>query len=156
MDIPSRGFPRGAVRVSDAERDAAVAELSQHYQVGRLTAEEFSDRSAQAFAAKTGDQLHALFDDLPPVATWPPSDQAAPVRPAAPVSTRPRRRLGPGRTVAACIIGYILAGDIASAAVNVASHDWSDALGSVVPALIFGLILLALIRPLLPNRRRYY
>lgn len=154
MDIPSRGFPRGAVRVSDAERDAAVAELSQHYQVGRLTAEEFSDRSAQAFAAKTGDQLHALFDDLPPVTTWPPSGQAVPVRPAAPLDARPPRRLGPGRTVAVCIIGYMLAGDIVSALVNAASHDWSDALGAMVPALVFGVIILALLRPLLQPRRR--
>src|SRR5579863_10081526 len=93
MDIPARGFPRGAIRVSDAERDAAVAELSQHYQAGRLTAEEFSERSGQAFEAKTGDQLHALFDDLPSPTRAQPALVPQPVPPV-PQSRRP---LGPGR-----------------------------------------------------------
>ena len=48
METPARGFPRGPIRVSDAERDAAVAELSQHYQTGRLTVDEFNDRSGRA------------------------------------------------------------------------------------------------------------
>ena len=52
VDTPGRDFPQGAIRVSDAERDASVAELSQHYQQGRLTAVEFDERSGQAFAAK--------------------------------------------------------------------------------------------------------
>ena len=154
MDIPSRGFPRGAIRVSDAERDAAVAELSQHYQAGRLTAEEFSDRSAQAFAAKTGEQLHALFDDLPPLSPWSPPGHAVPAMPAAPLGTRPHRQLGPGRTVAACVIGYLLAGDLGSAMVNAASGDWGDAFGTVIPALVFTMILLAILRPLFQHRHR--
>ena len=154
MDIPSRGFPRGAIRVSDAERDAAVAELSQHYQAGRLTAEEFSDRSAQAFAAKTGDQLHALFDDLPPLTAWPSPGQVVPATPAALRGTRPPRRLGPGRTVAACFVGYLLAGDLGGATINAASGDWGDAFGTVIPAIVFTVILLVLLRPLWEHRHR--
>ena len=30
-------FPAGDLRVSDADRDRAVSELSEHFQVGRLT-----------------------------------------------------------------------------------------------------------------------
>jgi hypothetical protein len=60
------GYPAGDLRVSDAERDSAVSELSEHFQAGRLTLDEFQDRSAQALAARTGRQLRGLFVDLPP------------------------------------------------------------------------------------------
>jgi DUF1707 SHOCT-like domain len=149
MDIPARGFPRGAIRVSDAERDAAVAELSQHYQAGRLTAEEFSERSGQAFEAKTGDQLHALFDDLP---SPTPALPARVTQPAPPVP-QPRRRLGPGRTVALVIVGYLLVGNVIGA---VAGGNWDigSILGALVPAAVFGAIFLAILRPVLPLRPR--
>jgi uncharacterized protein DUF1707 len=154
METPARGFPRGAIRVSDAERDAAVAELSQHYQAGRLTADEFSDRSGRALEAKTGDQLHALFDDLPPVAAGsPPLEEAGPVTTIAPAAVQPPRRLGPGRTVAIFIVGYVLAGNLISALVSTTSADWSSAVGAIIPVLIFGLIFLRLIRPLRHRRR---
>jgi hypothetical protein len=149
MDIPARGFPRGAIRVSDAERDAAVAELSQHYQVGRLTAEEFSERSAQAFAAKTGDQLHALFDDLPPVTTAQP----VPVTSTGPLDPRLRHHLGPGRTVALVIVGYLLVGNVIGAVAG-ATADWGSVIGALVPTIIFGAIFLAILRPALPRHRR--
>ncbi len=149
MDIPARGFPRGVIRVSDAERDAAVAELSQHYQAGRLTAEEFSERSGQAFAAMTGDQLHALFDDLPPVT----SRQPVPVPQADPPVPRARRELGPGRTVALCIVAYLLVGNAISALVA-GTPDLGSVLGALMPTVIFGAIFLAILRPVLPRHRR--
>ena len=66
MEHDPRGFfPPGDLRVSDAERDLAVSELSRAFQAGRLTAEEFNDRSEQAFAARTGNELVALLADLP-------------------------------------------------------------------------------------------
>jgi len=66
MEQDPRGlFPPGDLRVSDEERDLAVSELSRAFQVGRLTTEEFQERSEQAFAAKTGNQLTALLADLP-------------------------------------------------------------------------------------------
>lgn len=61
----SKSFPSGSIRVSDADRDQAIAELSQHFQAGRLTQEEFEERSGQALQAKTGNDLAALFTDLP-------------------------------------------------------------------------------------------
>ena len=66
MEQDPRGFfPPGDLRVSDAERDLAVSELSRAFPVGRLTTEEFQQRSEQAFTARTGNELTALLADLP-------------------------------------------------------------------------------------------
>ena len=60
-----RSYPAGELRVSDADRDAALAELSQHFQAGRLTAEELDDRTGQILAARTGADLDDVLRDLP-------------------------------------------------------------------------------------------
>ena len=58
----------GAVglRVGDAERDKAVAELGDHFAAGRLTREEFDARVDQAMVARFHRDLQPLFADLPP------------------------------------------------------------------------------------------
>ena len=53
------------MRVGDAEREAAAAELREHYANGRLTLEELNERVDKAFAAKTRGDLNALMTDLP-------------------------------------------------------------------------------------------
>ena len=53
------------MRVSDAERDAAAAELQEHFASGRLNQDELDERLAAVFAAKTRGDLNALFSDLP-------------------------------------------------------------------------------------------
>jgi hypothetical protein len=65
MDRAGWQYPSGHLRVSDADRDQAVAELSKAFQAGRITADEFEERSGQALAARTGDELTALLADLP-------------------------------------------------------------------------------------------
>ena len=65
MSTATRDYPSGSLRVSGADRDRAIAELSEHYQAGRLTTEEFEDRSGRALAARTSADLAALFTDLP-------------------------------------------------------------------------------------------
>jgi hypothetical protein len=60
-------YPPGELRVSDADRDRAVFELSEAFRVGRITADEFEQRSGQALGARTGKELTALLADLPPV-----------------------------------------------------------------------------------------
>jgi hypothetical protein len=65
MSTQARGFPSGEMRASDADRDLALAELSEHFQTGRLTQEEFDERSARALQARTGRELSELFTDLP-------------------------------------------------------------------------------------------
>lgn len=71
------------IRASDADRDAVVAALSEHFQAGRLTTEELEDRTGQALAARTLGQLDELTADLP---------APRPAAPPAPVA--PRRRPG--------------------------------------------------------------
>jgi len=58
------------MRVSDAEREAATAELQEHFASGRLNQEELDERLAAAFAAKTRGDLNALFTDLPSSGGW--------------------------------------------------------------------------------------
>ena len=60
-----RGFPPGDLRVSDADRDRALSELSEAFRVGRITADEFDQRSGQTLRARTGKELTALLADLP-------------------------------------------------------------------------------------------
>ena len=64
MDTPSRNYPPGDQRVSDANRDHAVSELSEAFQAGRITADEFEQRSGRALTARTGKDLTDLFTDL--------------------------------------------------------------------------------------------
>jgi Domain of unknown function (DUF1707) len=53
------------MRVGDAEREAAAAELREHYASGRLTLDELNERIDKAFAATTRGDLNALMTDLP-------------------------------------------------------------------------------------------
>jgi len=78
MNVTPRDYPAGEMRVSDADRDRAVSELSEHFQAGRLTSEEFDERSGLALRARTGSDLSALFADLP--------QPGAPATPATPVA----------------------------------------------------------------------
>jgi Domain of unknown function (DUF1707)/Cell wall-active antibiotics response 4TMS YvqF len=52
-------------RVSDADRERAVAELREHSVAGRLTLEELSDRIENAYAARTVGELERVTADLP-------------------------------------------------------------------------------------------
>src|SRR6266487_6615703 len=64
MSTATRDYPSSRLRVSDADRDRAIAELSEHYQAGRLTTEELEDRTGRALQARTSADLAALFSDL--------------------------------------------------------------------------------------------
>jgi uncharacterized protein DUF1707 len=64
MDTPPGNYPPGGQRVSDADRDHAVSELSEAFQTGRITADEFDQRSGRALSARTGKDLTDLFTDL--------------------------------------------------------------------------------------------
>jgi Domain of unknown function (DUF1707) len=65
MDRAGWNYPSGELRVSDADRDRALFELRQAFQTGRITADEFDQRSGQALGARTGKELTALLADLP-------------------------------------------------------------------------------------------
>lgn len=72
METDARGFPKGDLRVSDADRDRALSELTDAYQAGRITADEFDQRSSLALSARTGKELRAPLADLPVVRTPAP------------------------------------------------------------------------------------
>lgn len=55
----------GSLRIGDAERDQAVAALGDHFVAGRLTQDEFEERSGRATKARYDDELAPLFADLP-------------------------------------------------------------------------------------------
>ncbi len=84
MDPVTPDHSAGDLRVSDADRDRAISDLSEHFQAGRLTADEFDERSGQALQARTGKELAALFTDLPPggaaVTSLPPPGPAPAAR----------------------------------------------------------------------------
>jgi hypothetical protein len=65
VDTVIPNYSTGDLRVSDADRDRAISDLSEHCQAGRLTADEFDERSGQALQARTGKDLAVLFADLP-------------------------------------------------------------------------------------------
>jgi hypothetical protein len=54
------------VRVSDAERQAAVGRLERALREGRLTVSEFDERVQRAFAARTRGDLDDVTEGLPP------------------------------------------------------------------------------------------
>jgi hypothetical protein len=54
-----------ALRASDADREQLVDELEQHAIDGRLTTDEFEQRTGEAYAATTIGELEALRRDLP-------------------------------------------------------------------------------------------
>jgi hypothetical protein len=71
------------MKASDADRDAVVAALSDHFQAGRLTSEEFEERTGRALAARSLGQLDELTVDLPAprsAATAGPTAPVAPLR----------------------------------------------------------------------------
>jgi len=54
-----------ALRIGDAEREAAIASLTNHFAEGRLTQVEHAERTELALNARTGRDLDVLFADLP-------------------------------------------------------------------------------------------
>jgi hypothetical protein len=65
MDTTTRTYPPGDIRASDADRDQVLSELTGHFEAGRLTKEEFDDRSGRALTARTRGELAGLMTDLP-------------------------------------------------------------------------------------------
>jgi hypothetical protein len=63
------------LRIGDAERERAAAELGEAYAQGRLTAEEHGERLDRIWASRTRRDLDPIFADLPsayePPVAWP-------------------------------------------------------------------------------------
>ncbi|TDE00508.1 DUF1707 SHOCT-like domain-containing protein [Jiangella asiatica] len=80
-----------SLRVGDAERDTAVSALGEHFAAGRITKDEFDERSGRAWSARFGEELDQLFADLPQaVAVRSESRPAPPWGPPRGMPPRPR------------------------------------------------------------------
>ena len=63
--VPSRTRYDYDLRIGDAERDAIMTQLREHFVAGRLTFDELSERIDAALIAKSQRQLDRLMADLP-------------------------------------------------------------------------------------------
>jgi hypothetical protein len=66
-----RGGPHALLRIGDAERDAAAADLGEHYAAGRLSLDELNERLDAVFTSKTFGQLTRIMADLPGLGRLP-------------------------------------------------------------------------------------
>jgi hypothetical protein len=105
----------GSIRASDNDRERVVAALRVAYTEGRLTLDEFEERTSAAYASRTWGDLRELTSDLPsppvlsveqpgarepdtvlvPMAADPGDLSGAPASPMVPVSPdamQPQRR----------------------------------------------------------------
>ena len=102
----------GGIRASDADREHVVEILREAYSAGRLTLEEFDERTSLAFAAKTWGGLRELTRDLPQqarLAIPPPDPQVKPARDKPlPVGASPHRRLSPMLPILVIWLGIAL------------------------------------------------
>lgn len=147
MNATSRRFPDGSLRVSDAERDRALSELSGHYQAGRISSEEFDERSGRALRARTGQELASLFDDLPQDQT-PLLDPALGANWAArpvPDLTSPRWVANPAGRVTVPVIRMVVAVAVVAVLFGWISVGHRPA-GLVVPLLLIALIVRRIVR----------
>jgi hypothetical protein len=140
---PNCGAPLnrpGGLRASDADRDQTISKLTDHFQAGRLTTEEFDERSGRALRARTRADLAALLADLPPD---PPPDRA-PVTDPVTGAGSVRRRLPGGLSriwvVIVIVIALVVSGD----------HNHHSLVG-LVPAV--AVLLFVLARRARPGRR---
>ena len=69
-----------AVRIGDADREAALSVLAVHFADGRITLTEYDERCRDAAASQTRQELDVLFHDLPalPNQPGPPGHSVSP------------------------------------------------------------------------------
>jgi hypothetical protein len=67
-----------ATRIGDLERNHALETLARHYEDGRLSFDEFDDRTSVAAVARTNGELERVLRELP--ALPDPGRLALPVR----------------------------------------------------------------------------
>jgi hypothetical protein len=109
----------GRLRASDADREKVVAVLREQTGQGRLTLQEFEERAATAYTAKTYDELEPLTADLPVPHPVLPLPATVPEAPTEPWHRRASRELSGMPVwlivalifVAISVAGYVLPGN---------------------------------------------
>jgi len=66
------------LRASDSDREAVAQQLRDHYAAGRITLDEFDERTTTTYAAKTFGDLDGLLTDLPAAELVPVRDARVP------------------------------------------------------------------------------
>ena len=136
----TNGFPSGGIRVSDADRDQAIAELSEHFQAGRLTQEEYEERSGRALQARTGDDLAAQFTDLPGRNTVP-VPLGGPVFGAGGAGDLNRMsHLPMARLIILSVLAVIIAGNVLGGIAGHVGFGW------LIPVVVLGSVFVRLAR----------
>lgn len=107
------------LRIGNAERSSALKALDEHMSAGRLSVEEYADRTAAATNATVAAELAVLFTDLP---------EPHPDLPGMPIVRHPVPA-APG------------SGDVVARAQG-ALEAWGPRLVAVVPFVAVGLFLL--------------
>lgn len=82
-----------SIRASDQDREVVVATLRDAYTAGRLTLDEFDERTTAAYGSKTWGELRTLTEDLP-VQPILGSDVPGRRLPAAALPSHPERASG--------------------------------------------------------------
>jgi Domain of unknown function (DUF1707) len=87
-----------AIRASDADREHTVGLLRDGYAVGRLSLDEFDERTTAAFASRTWGELRELTRDLPGAGQrmFRPPEPRQPQRNVEPPRAAALPRGGPG------------------------------------------------------------
>lgn len=133
------------MRASDRDRDTANGLLQTAYAEGRLTKDEYDERSGQALTAQTYQQLQALTADLP--------GHSLGVHPQYPVQyMMPRRTNGLAVASLACGVGQVFFWFLAAIPAVVLGHmarrqirrTGEDGAGLALAGLILGWIGIAL------------
>ena len=129
------------MRASDRDRDTANGLLQTAYAEGRLTKEEYDERSGQVLTARTYQQLQALTADLP--------GHSLGVQPQFPVQyVMPRRTNGLAVASLACGIGQVFFWFLAAIPAVVLGHmarrqirrTGEDGAGMALAGLVLGWI----------------
>jgi hypothetical protein len=87
-------MPDPQLRAADTDREAVAAVLGRALSDGRLTVDEYEERLAKAYAARTYADLDPLTADLPRGGRSAPPPVPEP-RPAAQTASRPAGACGP-------------------------------------------------------------
>jgi len=119
------------MRIGDTEREQALAALGEHMSAGRLTIDEYGERSAKVTAARTRGELLELFTDLPdPKPGAVPRPVAAPQPPATVPEAKVEKRSNAPRISMAAIAA---ASWPAAIAVGLLTERWQV---MIIPVLL--------------------
>jgi hypothetical protein len=126
MTMSPRRVPAAQIRAADADRDAALTQLSEHFAAGRLTAEELDERSGRALRARTMGELDELMRDLPRTRVLVPerSPVPMPAHPPLPMPAHPPAPRKPGFWSQLAPLGVAIAFVTSAATIGPPGHHW--------------------------------